>query len=109
MFSIMKYRWDWTAQEIKVIFFFRLLAHLKSRLARGKNYHLFGGHMKKFDRGTEIWKNLIPILAVFSTEAQRQQTEYTGCVSTGGKKDVTHPWKLQMSHAKEIFIGSLQC
>lgn len=75
----MKCRWDSTAQEIRKIFFFRLLAHVKSRLARGKNYHLFSGKKKL------IGVPRFAKLAMFSTEAQKQQTEYTGCAFTGEK------------------------
>lgn len=104
----MKCRWDWTAQEIKKIFFFRLLAHLKSRLARGKNYQLFGGHMEK---SIVVWssENAFPIAAMFSTAAQKLTTENTGCVLIGGKNDVTHPWGVLMTDAKENSIGGLQC
>lgn len=79
----MKCRWDWTAQEIKKIFF-RLLDHLKSGLVRGKNYQLFGGHVAK---SIGVWssENPIPTAALFSTAAQKQTTENTGCAFTGEK------------------------
>lgn len=103
----MKCSLDWTAQAIKKIFFFSLLAHLKSRLARGKNYHLFGGHIKKTDRGTEIWKSHPHTVLCSQLRHKDSTLEYTGCVFTGGKKYVTHPWKV-LGNAKEKFIGSLQ-
>jgi len=64
----MKCRWDWTAQAIIKIFFFRLLGHLKSRLARAQNYHLFGEALKKIDRVLRF-ENLIPITATISAAA----------------------------------------
>lgn len=64
--------------------------------------------MKKL-LGVPRFENLIPMLAMFSSAAQRQQTEYTGCVFPGGSKDMTHPWKVLMSNAKEKVVGTLQC
>lgn len=101
----MKCRWDWTAQEIKKIFFFRLLAHLKSRLTRGKNYQLFDGHMEK---SIGVWspENPIPTADMFPMQHRNRQLRTQGVSSVREKMMWAIREENLMTNAKENCTGS---